>query len=342
MPRKRGINIQKISRDLNLSTATISRVLNKRPEVNEATRLRVENYLQKANYQPPVPSYDFRVIGFIDSFSRHKINSYYLSDILEGADERLHALGYHTLLIHADGVERDIVRYGRARIFEKLDGILWLEPMFNRKYAKIVEDQRIPCVVINNSEPNIPIDLVESNNIDSGRKAVEYLVDNNHRTIGFIGGWMNMTNHRDRYLGFLEGMKAAGLKVNEDWIINDITLWNDEGGATGMHRLLSRKDRPTAVVLCSDFLATGAFRAVEERGASVPEDISIISFDDFPLASYLSPPLTTFRQPLQEMGMQAADRLLKLLSEEPEEAPSRLYIDCPFVVRGSVKHMPLR
>jgi DNA-binding LacI/PurR family transcriptional regulator len=131
-------------------------------------------------------------------------------------------------------------------------------------------------------------------------------------------------------------MAEAGIAVADDWIIDDITLWNEEGGAEGFHRLLSRKNRPGGVLLCSDYLAVGAYRAAREMGVRIPQDVSVISFDDFPLARYLDPPLTTFRQPLEEMGEIAARRLVGLLRSEGAGS-GRQYLRCPLIVRESVR-----
>ena len=281
----------------------------------------------------------FKMIGIVDLYSRHKLDSYYISEVIEGADERIHAMNYVTALVHADMIEKELLTYGNASILDRFEGLLWLEPMFNEKFCSIVKEKRIPCVVINNCDDNIPIDFIKSDNLAASKKAIRFLVENGHRSIGFIGGYLNLTNHRDRFQGYREGLQDAGMEVDPRKIIDDITSWDMHGGAEGMYRLLSRKEVPSAVMLCSDFLAEGAYDAAKAKQVKIPDQISIVSFDDFPLAAYMDPPLTTFRQPLHEIGQTAANRLFELIgtSDRKSVPPKHTLVESPIKLRGSIR-----
>ncbi|MCP4398666.1 MAG: LacI family transcriptional regulator, partial [bacterium] len=199
-----------------------------------------------------------------------------------------------------------------------------------------VKRYNLPCVVINNYKPDVPVDSIRSDNYSASRKGIEFLVNHGHTNMGFIGGYLHLTNHKNRYAGFVDGLKAAGLEFVEQWIIDDIVAWNDDGGAEGMHRLLSLKKRPSVVMLASDLLAVGCYKAAQEHGVQIPDDISIISFDDAPFAKFLSPKLTTFQQPLLEMGVAAAERLIALLMGKQADEVQHTLIDCPLIVRNSI------
>jgi LacI family transcriptional regulator len=242
--------------------------------------------------------------------------------------------GYNTVLLPSDQVLRELQTHAHAATLKRLDGVLWMEPIFSRRFARILASHRVPCVVINTCEDNVDVDVVESDNRSASRQAVEYLLDKGHTAIGFVGGWLHLTNHKDRLDGYRSRMAEAKIQVLDDWIVDDITLWNDEGGANGMHRLMARTKRPSAVVLCSDYLAVGAYRAAREMGYGIPRDLSVVSFDDFPLAAYLDPPLTTFHQPLHEMGEIAATKLIGLISGERTNE-GRHYLRSPLIVRKS-------
>ena len=330
------LNIRAISSEIKVSTATVSRVINNKPDVSPKTRQKVLSYLKKIGYQPHTVNGALHLVGLVDTFSRHTLSSYYLSSIIEAFDRKLRASGYNTVLIPSDQVLRHMRARTHANLLRHLDGILWMEPIFSNRFAEFTAACKVPCVVINNCEDDIEIDVVESDNRSASRQAVEYLLDRGHTSIGFVGGWLHLTNHKDRFDGYKERMAKAGITILDDWMIDDITLWNEEGGAEGLHRILSRRNRPSAVLLCSDYLAVGAYKATREMGFSIPEDISIISFDDFPLAQYLDPPLTTFRQPLQEMGEIAAVKLIGLITGERGPA-GRHYLRCPLIARKSVK-----
>ncbi len=330
------LNLRAISSQIKVSTATISRVLNDKPDVSPRTREKVLSHLKKIGYEPRTANGPLHLIGVVDTFSRHTLSSYYLSGIIEAFDRKVRTYGYNSVLVPADQILREMQALAHMNILKRLDGILWMEPIFTARLSRILSRHGVPCVVLNNCEEDVQIDVVESDNKSASRQAVEFLLDKGHTAIGFVGGWLHLTNHKDRFDAYKERMEQAGIKILEDWIIDDITLWNDEGGAEGFHRVLSRKQRPSAIVLCSDYLAVGAYRAAKEMGLTIPDDVSIVSFDDFPLAPYLDPPLTTFRQPLQEMGEIAAATLISLIAKE-RTPQGRSYLRCPLIVRKSVR-----
>jgi DNA-binding LacI/PurR family transcriptional regulator len=278
-------------------------------------------------------------VGLVDTFTRHTISSYYLSTILEALERKTRSFGCNTVLIPADQILHQLSSFGNSSLLKHLEGVIWMEPIFTNAISEAVRAAGVPCVVINNCEEDVDIDVVMSDNRSSSRQAVEYLLNLGHRSIGFVGGWLHLSNHKDRFIGYRERIAEAGIDARDDWIIDDITLWNDEGGAEGLHRLLGRRNRPTAVILCSDYLAVGAYRAAAEMGVDIPGDLSVISFDDFPLAQFMTPPLTTFRQPLQEIGECAALRLAALMSGGERRSGERQYLRCPLIVRRSVREI---
>lgn len=333
--------IRQIAGELDMSIATVSRVINNKPDVNPQLRERVITYLRGIDYQPPVVSSDLGLIGLVDTFQRHHLNSYYISAILAGADEQLHRYKYNIVLIHFDQIESEMMSYGQVTILNRLKGLLWLEPMFGDQHLKIVRDHRLPCVVLNNSEEGIAVDLVKSDNYHASRRAVAFLVARGHRRIGFVGGWLHLTNHRDRLAGYIDGLSEASIEQDENIVVKDVVSWDEHGGYEGMNRAMSRRDRPTAVLVCSDFLAGGVYSAVADLGLRVPNDVSVVSFDDFPLAAHMNPPLTTFRQPLREMGAQAANLLAEYFRgngsmPRSEQQIRQELVACPMISRESV------
>lgn len=328
------VNLQKIAEDLNISASTVSRALNDRPGVNKATRAKILDYVA-AHTTGPAPNL-VRSVGLVDTYSRHKIDSYYLSYLLEGVDERLHAFGYNTMLIHSDQIDQQWHTLGECPVLNAQQGVIWMEPLFDEAYFALLNHHNLPCVAINNYRPDVPVASIKSDNYSASRKGIEFLINHGHATIGFIGGYLHLTNHKDRYAGFVDGLQAADLPVVEQWIIDDIVAWNDDGGAEGMYRILSLKERPSVVMLASDLLAVGCYKAAQEQGVRIPDDMSIISFDDAPFAKHLTPGLTTFQQPLLKMGVAAADRLIARLMEKPGNDELHTLIDCPLIVRDSI------
>jgi DNA-binding LacI/PurR family transcriptional regulator len=330
--------LQEIASDLGVSTATVSRVINNKSGVRADTRETVLRYLA-AQGRVARDNASFKDIGIVDTFLPHRLDNYYISKVIEGADERIHAMNCITALVHADIIEKELLAYGRADVLNRLEGILWMEPMFNRRFYDIVKERNLPCVVINNCEEDIPIDFIKSDNLASSKKAIRFLIENGHRSIGFIGGYLHLTNHKDRFQGYREGLEEAGIESDPRFVITDITSWDAHGGAEGVYRILSRGEFPSAIMLCSDFLAEGAYEAVKTKGLRIPDQVSIVSFDDFPPAERMDPPLTTFRQPLQEIGKAAANRLFEIIANPQVEMnhPKHTLVDCPLKLRNSIR-----
>ena len=330
--------IKDIAADLGVSVTTVSRVMNNKAGLRPETRETVLRYLiDQGKIARDTGS--FKLIGIVDLFSRHRLDNYYISEVIDGADERIHAMNYVSALVHSDVIEKELLTYGNASILDHFEGLLWMEPMFSEKYYSIVKYKRIPCVVINNCEENIPIDFIKSDNYAAAKKAIRFLVENGHRNIGFIGGYLHLANHSDRFRGYREGLMDAGIEVDPRFVIDDITSWDSHGGAEGMYRLLGRDEVPSAVMLCSDFLAEGAYEAAKAKHVKIPDQVSIVSFDDFPLATYLDPPLTTFKQPLHEIGQTAANRLFEIMGtpEKRSANPKHTLVESPIKLRGSIR-----
>ncbi|WP_455382106.1 LacI family DNA-binding transcriptional regulator [Salinispira pacifica] len=330
-----------IAEALNLSVTTVSRVLHNRPDVKQETRRRVLEYVQNFGNQPAALRPDLRLVGVVDTFNRHRLSSYYNAHIFDGIDRKLYEAGYITTIIHTELIEREQSMFDNVRILNRLSGIIWLEPVFSRHYQQIVANHNIPCVVINSCDPGVEVDLVECNSFKAARTATEYLIGLGHRAIAFIGGQLNYTNINDRLLGYRAALGEAGIGPDPTLELDDISLWNDQGGAEGVYRLFSRRRDVTAVLVSSDFLIGGVYKAIRELDRSIPEEVSVISFDDSPLAPYLDPPVTSCRQPLMEIGAKAAERLVRIITTPPaERVPVRDVLNMPFIVRRSTGPAP--
>ncbi len=335
------LRLTTIARELSLSVTTVSRVLHNRPDVKPETRRKVLEYVQTIGYQPKINLSELRLVGIVDTFRRHRLSSYYNALILEGVDEKLYESGYLTTIVHTELIEREVGMFDNVRILSRLSGLLWLEPVFDRRYLQIVSNHGIPCVVINSCEPDVPVDLLECNSFKASQTATEYLLSLGHRSIAFIGGQLSYTNILDRLRGYTAALADAGVEFDRSLVVDDISLWNDEGGAEGVYRLFSRKRNPTAVLVSSDFLVSGVYRAIKELGHLIPRDISVISFDDSPFAPYLDPPVTSCQQPLKQIGSMAAERLVRIInSREEERSPVRTSVNMPFIVRQSTGPAP--
>lgn len=330
------MKLSAIARELGLSVTTVSRVLHNRPDVKAETRKRVLDYVQGAGFYPGSVGSDVRMVGVVDSFRRHSLASYYNASLLEGIDQKLYELGYVTSIVHAELIDREHRSYDNVRLLNRLAGLVWLGPVFDEHYRSIADKHNIPTVVVNCAARDVAINHVEVNSRKAAATATEYLLGLGHSKIAFIGGQMDNPNMLDRVDGYRAALAQAGITPDAGLVIDDITLWNEEGGAEGVYRLMSRGAAPTALIVASDFLVAGVYRALRELGYEIPYSISVVSFDDSPIASYVTPPVTSCQQPLREIATLATDILTQRINAGRQSSePVHRVVNMPFIVRQS-------
>jgi len=197
---------------------------------------------------------------------------------------------------------------------------------------------RIPLVVIDDNlqlELNIP--SIGANNWRSGLIATEHLLSLGHRRIAMITGWLSHRDTKGRIAGYRTALETAGLTVDPVYLLE--SDYSMEQGYIQAHALLDLPSPPTAIIAACDAQAIGVYRALYERGLRIPDDISVIGFDDIPTAQWMAPPLTTIRQPLRDIGRVAAERLLQLMAGKPLET-QRVELTSPLLVRSSCAAPP--
>ena len=180
--------------------------------------------------------------------------------------------------------------------------------------------------------PDALIDRAHTDNVAGGYLATRHLLDLGHRRIGYIGGPPHLSPVPDRSAGYCRALQEAGLPIDERLIVAG--SFRDVGGYSGAQALLTLPAAPTAIFAGNDLMAIGALAAARDAGIAVPDDLSIVGFDDIHLAGYINPPLTTVAQPKYELGVIAAELLLARLAE-PDLPPQRRLLQAQLVVRQS-------
>ena len=333
-------NLKEIAEATGYSISTVSRVLNDKPDVNEQTRERVMTVVGsephtsrgKRNHNATAP-----LIGFVNRFRSYGIHDHYVSQVIAAVNERAFDHAYNLVMIEADSVSKEMRWPGRYDIFEQLAGVIWSMPVFETIHREFLESRGIPHVVINNKHRDVEAPFVESDNFTAARQGVEYLVGMGHTKIGFIGGELAITNMLDRYMGYQQHMREFGLEVNPDYVVSDLGTVDTAGAIEGAHRLIGRKNLPTALICTSQPVMLGVYDVFRRRGIRIPDDVSILSYDDTELLRRLDPPITTFRQPLAQMGEHAVDLLMdQLHHRERVQSVPHLLEPMTLIVRESV------
>jgi LacI family transcriptional regulator len=339
MAGKRTKNLKEIADELGVSIATVSRALNDSPEVRQSTKDRVVDYAQKTGYQGRSPSRRSTLVGVVGEFA--DFNSlpvdHFFSRVMDAIFRRLESFGYHPVLLMPGRLQVEFARSGVVQVLRDLCGVIWITAEYTASVDKMIKAHDLQCVAINHRSDNVDQYLIQSDNYNATKTVVEYLLGRGHRAIGFVGGFFDLLDHRERMRGYVETMKANGITIAPHWIIDDITNFGEEGGAEAIHRLLAKSDPPTAAVLINDELAIGAYKGAREMGFSIPDDISFVGYDDFPIAPYLDPPLTSMRQDCRLMGRRAAETLLRLVNGSEMDGIQKVsYFRMRLVPRDSV------
>lgn len=324
--------IASIANELGLSVPTVSKVLNGRADVAPATRDRVEAALEKHQYRRRRPATAPPGTGLVDLVF-HKLGSAWSMEIIRGVE--VAAAGYRASVILSElgGEHRPPQTWLDTTMARPPLGVLLVAANLTAAQHQQLDRRSIPYVIID-TDGELPPDVaaVGSDNWNGGLVATRHLLSLGHRRVACITGPQDMLCSRARVDGFRSAHDEARVPYDPSLVLNG--NFYVEAGYRHALDVLSRPDRPTAIFAGSDMQALGVLRAAHELGLSVPHDLSVVGYDDLPLASWVGPPLTTVRQPLPEMG-QAATHLLFDLIVGRDPHVRRLNLATELVVRES-------
>ncbi len=323
-----------------VSIKTVSRVLNNEPHVQEKLRRKVRDAAQTLDY---VPSQSARSLRGSRSYNInlvcHMAGSNYVNSIQFGAVIACQELGYQLSISLLENLTSKSIADIRAA-FDVLvrrnrpDGVVLLAPYANdEKIGFVLNDLGIPVVRVGPVDLQTKGIMVEIDDYQAAIEVVRHLADLGHKRIGFVRGSEDQRATHVRHSGFTVAMEAAGLELHED-LVRPGAFDFSSGYEAGLH-FLSLEDRPTAIFSSNDDMAAGLIAAFIEAGLKVPEDMSVVGFDDADIATRMRPFLTTVRQPLSDLGGTAVSELVKSLSDNKTPGPQRIVLDHEFVLRGT-------
>jgi LacI family transcriptional regulator len=333
----RRVTISAIAHAAGVSVPTVSRVLTGRADVAPQTRELVENLLKQHGYRRRASRQPAGRAGLIDLVF-NDLDSPWAVELIRGVEDVTHAAGVGTVVsaVHRRSTStRQWLQNLRARAS---DGVIFINSDVTTTVYTELQRLSIPIVVVDpagGSAFNVP--TVGATNWAGGRAATEHLTALGHRRIGLITGPKQLLCSRARLDGYRAAIEDAGADVDPALIRPGDFM--HESGFVGGTALLSLPKPPTAIFACNDTMALGVFEAARRLGLRVPENVSVVGFDDLPESRWSPPPLTTIRQPLAEMGGLAARTALRLSQGETIELP-RIELATELVVRESTAPVP--
>ena len=306
-----SVTIFDVAREAGVSTATVSRVANRHPNIRPETRQRVEDAMAKLGYVANLRARGLaggktNVIGLLVD----DLESSYIAQIAQGVDRAVSGHGYDVLLSTMH------LRQSRTLYVEQLfngivDGLIVLLASGFEPYLPQVARRGFPVVLIDHA-PTEAAPVVKTANHAGTTIAIEHLVELGHRRIGFVTGFLDVSSAKERLDAYQSTLFQLDIPYDPDLIEDGDFL--PESGAKAGAALLDLEDPPTAILCSSDMEAFGVLQVARERGISVPSDLSVVGFDDIPEAGYVTPPLTTVRQPMLDMGRVSAELLMDAIS----------------------------
>jgi len=305
-----------------VSVTTVSHVVNDTRHVSAKGRERVEQAIRELGYVPNAMARSLKsnttsTLGMLIPNSSNP----YFAEIVRIVEDRCFGAGYTLVLCNTDDEPRRQSVYLQVLAERRIDGLIVVSTGAGDDDSLVTQlhGLRIPTVLVDREIADPACDLVETAHMQGGLLAVRHLLSLGHKRIACIGGPVGVMPSEQRIEGWRMALAEAGAAPNADAL-----LWRggftSQGGYEAMHAILRTEHAPSAVFVCNDLMAIGALRAAHESGVHVPDDLSIVGFDDIELSAYTSPPLTTVAQPKERIGALAVDMLLERVGGKRRDA----------------------
>jgi LacI family repressor for deo operon, udp, cdd, tsx, nupC, and nupG len=325
------ITIRDVAARAGVSHQTVSRVINNSERVNDKTRNKVDAAIAELGYQPNAIA-RFMAKGRTKTLACFSPNltDYTYASIIEGAEFEARQAGYFLMTASAPDTETFMMLVEQLVASRRTEGLLMINPYVDDRYNQLPQDA--PVVYIAGRSSHNSMDSVFLDDEEAGRIATQHLVDLGHNAIALITGPMEEDCSCDRLNGYKSVLKSAGIEPNP--LLVKEGDWSASTGYQAIQDLLADGVKFSAVFAHNDRMAVGAIKALKENGCQIPEDVSVVGFDDMPLASYYDTPLTTIRQDTFRMGREAAKLLIRAI-ETPEKQRRDYPMPVELVLRKS-------
>ncbi|CAM4525333.1 LacI family DNA-binding transcriptional regulator [Paenibacillus xylanexedens] len=325
--------IYDIAREAGVSIATVSQVINGKGKISEKRRAEIMEIMERLHYQPSaiaaaLTGKQTYTLGLLVP----DISNPYFAELARAVEDRSRQLGYSVVICSTDNKDERVERYLNLLQQKRVDGMMIGTGIDNAEILSPLLQQSIPIALIARHMPSLSVHTVTIDDILGGALAAEHLLELGHTRLAVLSEPSKVSSSQERVRGFRETLIKAGYTLEPNQIRESAADLSSAKKEALL--LLGEKDHPTGLFCCNDIQAIGALQAAKELGLRVPEDVSIIGFDNTILASVTSPPLTTVAQPIEELGHRAVDLLIEELKDEQKE-PQKIVLKPELVIRES-------
>ena len=329
------MDIQAVAKLAKVSSATISRVINNSSKVRPETALHVRRIVEQSGYVPNASARSLRVrhsklFGLIVS----DVKNPFFPELIDGFEALATAHDIDVIFTHTSYDPKRLTHCLRRLVERNVDGIAMMTSEFAPDAVASVLRRNIPLILLDQM-PNESEFTAIMTDFDSGfAEAIRYLKGLGHENIGFLSGPINLVSVKHRRMAFLSAMKNCGLKAHKEWVISGDL--NVDGGREAATALLTLQHRPTAIVTTNDLMAVGVLQAAHQLEIAVPQELSVVGFDDLPVAAMVNPPLTTISVSRHDIAANAFAFLLNATPRATGKVLAGSQVISPrLLVRGS-------
>lgn len=334
-----AVTIKDVAKLANVAPSTVSRVIANNPRISEQTKIRVKEAMNYLGYHPNVIARSLanrstQAIGIVMPNSAEKsLQNPFFPEVIRGISTKAHEKKF-ALYMSTGNNEEEILEAITGMVQgRRVDGIILLYSRLDDNIMPYLLERDFPFTVIGKPYKNAEkITHIDNDNFKAAKDLTQYLIQQGHERIAFIGGSLNLVVTTDRLLGYEKALRLSNLPLRNEYIVHDEFL--EEGGREAIMSLLSLKERPTALVVTDDLMAFGVISALSEKGIDVPNDMSVVSFNNVMLAELSSPSLTSVDINIFQLGYEAANCLLDII-ENPTNPKERITIPHKIVKRQS-------
>jgi LacI family transcriptional regulator len=327
----RPVSIREVARESGVSLTTVSLILNKGDQrISEATRRRVLATIERLGYRPNrlaqgLQSRRSHILAILVPDLKHAFADVYFGELISGIYDEANRLGYKILLEVATNAFVRQRRY--VELFDQcfIDGLLFVGAHEQHRFLHDLASRQYPVLIVNNYFAEERLNYVVCDYAAAARLAARHLLDLGHSRIGMIRGAIEVQTAMDARNAFVETLGQAGAAISEDLVADG--LYTEEGGRAAAEELLKRAPGLTAIFAGNDKMAIGAIHRLHQLGKRVPQDISVIGCDDIHQAAFVTPPLTTVRTPLYDLGKRSAQSMIDLIRRKVKQCQDILPVE---------------
>lgn len=328
------ITIADVAKHAGVSKMTVSRVINDSGYISQETRKRVESAIAELGYVPNALARGLRfkqthTIGLIVT----DITNPFFTTLARGVEDVAYEHNFSVFFCNTDESADEETQYINVLIQKQVDGLLVVPTERTPESIEFLNTHAVPFVLLDRHVPDHQVDVVRCDSDQGAYDLVQHLLDLGHTRIAGLSGSASVTTSRDRINGYQRAMSDAGLEHEAHRAY--FTSFTVEGGYESAQQALSEPERPTALFAANNFIAIGALRALRDAKLRVPDDISVVSFDDFPASILLDPFMTIVEQPAYEMGRRATKLLFERLNDEGPDGPQEIVLPTKLHIRKS-------